>query len=244
MPVHPRTRWFLTRIPAAAVLGLLTTIAVAWSLAAFASLKGSRVEVWPVMHANTLEHLEVTTARRAGSMRRLWLPGIPGQVGASAKFHSDLASTINVNVPFPDMAWGDFPRISRTDPSMLNGIVGMEDARGWPRLALWCSIEGVRLHSIQTPLASSGGIALSRSEPDTAAYRVLPFRPIWRGLLIDWAAYAILWLVLFTGLGFSALRRALRLRRGLCPACGYDLTGNTSGVCPECGGQAPGAGRA
>jgi hypothetical protein len=27
---------------------------------------------------------------------------------------------------------------------------------------------------------------------------------------------------------------------GLCPACGYDLTGNVSGVCPECGGSSHG----
>lgn len=26
-----------------------------------------------------------------------------------------------------------------------------------------------------------------------------------------------------------------RARRGLCVKCGYDLTGNISGVCPECG---------
>jgi predicted RNA-binding Zn-ribbon protein involved in translation (DUF1610 family) len=26
-----------------------------------------------------------------------------------------------------------------------------------------------------------------------------------------------------------------RIRQHLCSACGYDLTGNTSGVCPECG---------
>jgi hypothetical protein len=26
-----------------------------------------------------------------------------------------------------------------------------------------------------------------------------------------------------------------RLRRGLCPSCGYDLRGNVSGVCPDCG---------
>ena len=26
-----------------------------------------------------------------------------------------------------------------------------------------------------------------------------------------------------------------RIRRGLCQKCGYDLRGNTSGVCPECG---------
>jgi len=30
-------------------------------------------------------------------------------------------------------------------------------------------------------------------------------------------------------------RRWRRRRRGLCVRCGYDLTGNVSGVCPECG---------
>lgn len=31
------------------------------------------------------------------------------------------------------------------------------------------------------------------------------------------------------------LRRWRRRRRGVCAKCGYDLTGNVSGVCPECG---------
>lgn len=31
------------------------------------------------------------------------------------------------------------------------------------------------------------------------------------------------------------LRRRRRRRRGLCLTCGYNLTGNTSGRCPECG---------
>jgi hypothetical protein len=35
----------------------------------------------------------------------------------------------------------------------------------------------------------------------------------------------------------SMLRRAIRTRAGRCQSCGYDLTGNTSGVCPECGAQ-------
>ena len=30
-------------------------------------------------------------------------------------------------------------------------------------------------------------------------------------------------------------RREERMRGGLCPKCGYNLTGNTTGVCPECG---------
>ena len=33
--------------------------------------------------------------------------------------------------------------------------------------------------------------------------------------------------------------RLLRTRRGLCVHCGYDLRGNISGVCPECGKPAP-----
>ncbi len=31
------------------------------------------------------------------------------------------------------------------------------------------------------------------------------------------------------------LRRYRRRKRGLCVRCGYNLTGNVSGVCPECG---------
>ena len=30
-------------------------------------------------------------------------------------------------------------------------------------------------------------------------------------------------------------RRRARRRAGCCLTCGYNLTGNTSGVCPECG---------
>jgi hypothetical protein len=30
-------------------------------------------------------------------------------------------------------------------------------------------------------------------------------------------------------------RRAARIASGLCLKCGYDLTGNISGICPECG---------
>ena len=34
---------------------------------------------------------------------------------------------------------------------------------------------------------------------------------------------------------FSYLRRRRIRHQGSCPACGYNLTGNTSGTCPECG---------
>ena len=37
--------------------------------------------------------------------------------------------------------------------------------------------------------------------------------------------------------GMRLWNKSRRRRRGLCPACGYDLTGNVSGVCPECGAR-------
>jgi len=33
--------------------------------------------------------------------------------------------------------------------------------------------------------------------------------------------------------------RSRRIARRLCPTCGYNLTGNVSGVCPECGAAIP-----
>ena len=59
-------------------------------------------------------------------------------------------------------------------------------------------------------------------------------------LLPAWAvaAPAAVPLVLST---IGAVRRRRRDRRHLCRSCGYDLTGNVSGVCPECGISVAGA---
>ena len=45
-------------------------------------------------------------------------------------------------------------------------------------------------------------------------------------------------LVIGVVVGFAVWKRSLRLERsetGKCVVCEYDLTGNESGVCPECG---------
>lgn len=52
--------------------------------------------------------------------------------------------------------------------------------------------------------------------------------PLWKPvtLLVSYPATAII---------RGPLRRWRRRRKGLCLKCGYDLTGNESGICPECG---------
>ena len=60
---------------------------------------------------------------------------------------------------------------------------------------------------------------------------ILPYEPIWPGLVINTLFYAaILWLLIP---GPFALRRFLRVRRGLCTACAYPM--GESSVCTECG---------
>ena len=50
-----------------------------------------------------------------------------------------------------------------------------------------------------------------------------------------WSAIALF--VAYPAIAFirGPLRRYRRHRKGLCVKCGYNLTGNTSGICPECG---------
>ena len=141
--------------------------------------------------------------------------------------------------------WGTFMERSPWVP-----LRHIEHVRaGWP----WPAFQSQRLFETRpggavTLLASDPCIAL-RSKPGGWVIptlgapldldRCLPIRPIWAGALADTAFFAALPLA-----GFGALRlgtRLLRLRRGLCPCCGYNPFGLPAGAaCPECGKMLPG----
>jgi hypothetical protein len=111
---------------------------------------------------------------------------------------------------------------------------------GWPLRALRCEAAWRRGEpefrwSIQEPR----WLARDRSRDCIMQGRPrgLPLLPIPLGFTLDTLFYAAILAGLFVAP--SHIRSRLRLRRGLCPACGYDLAGNTTGVCPECGAPAP-----
>ncbi len=63
----------------------------------------------------------------------------------------------------------------------------------------------------------------------------LPLRPLWPGFALNTLFYAtFLWLMIP---GPFALRRFIRVRRGLCPKCAYPM--GESAVCSECGREMP-----
>ena len=64
---------------------------------------------------------------------------------------------------------------------------------------------------------------------------MLPLAPLWPGFAINTILYAgFVWLLCMIP---GALRRRRRIKRGLCPKCGYDLRGQPADQqpCPECG---------
>jgi hypothetical protein len=63
---------------------------------------------------------------------------------------------------------------------------------------------------------------------------VVPFAPIWPGLIANVAVWSVT--VAFTSLCLASLRSAARRRRSLCATCAYSRKGlATSAACPECG---------
>ena len=82
----------------------------------------------------------------------------------------------------------------------------------WFRRPYWCSTPTVFLFSPRPP-APARSVAI----------------PLWIVFIASGGLAGGLWL---TGRHSSA---AMRIRTGHCVHCGYNLTGNVSGVCPECG---------
>ncbi len=106
------------------------------------------------------------------------------------------------------------------------------DARGWPVPCLYSKANwSTRTIVHGWPLAASQESGNKWGGSNLA----VPLHPIWPGFAINAVFYAaILSLVM---LGPFAARRMIRRKRGLCIKCGYDLRGDFSAGCPECGWQ-------
>ena len=78
-------------------------------------------------------------------------------------------------------------------------------------------------------LSSKDARLLDTSERHTREVSI----PLW-GVCLAFATYPTIAFIR------GPMRRWRWRRKGLCTKCGYNLTGNTSGVCPECGTEVKG----
>jgi hypothetical protein len=208
-------RWAFT-ILLFLLLGAVVNIAVAWGCAAFCGLERPYpTELEPHLFSSS----------QPSSQALIWLKsGDPGQTVVSQRliafgtesvtWQTRVASSIP---PFVDEVRSGWPVLS------LRGEFwyGKRDWAGW-----W--------HGRQNEADQSHGlIQIGSGTLAPKEQRRIPLFPIWRGFAINTLFFAAILSLLYCT-RFVA-RRLIRVKRGRCPKCGYDLRGAVSGGCPECG---------
>lgn len=112
---------------------------------------------------------------------------------------------------------------------------------GWPWRALACklTVRDAPDFTSHTWTASGGVVLGNGTFPGWNDFPpnypgVLPYLPVWGGLLANTLVFAVAWGIAIYAPGM--VKSAVRRRAGQCAGCGYGLEGLTEvAVCPECG---------
>lgn len=201
------------------LLGIATSIAIAWSATLFNTGAG-----------------RYYTVASNGWVGRLQRGPARITIGAAGDAYG-LTESLRAE---DDLA--EIPRWSRfQDPPSSLEVRAEEVAGGWPLPCLRYrrQTEGEILVP-DLDFASRG--ALEGDNPLTAigigrpGVQLLPISPLWLHLLVDAALLGAAWFILLRIHYPWRLVQAMgRVRRGLCPTCAYDLRYIESARCPECG---------
>jgi hypothetical protein len=205
----------IRRVVACFILGLCTTLAI--SLGCW---------VW----------IDPTTGNIAGSARLkqgdswcYWVIEQPGVVMVQ-RTHSHVAVDPNLlqlsgeaiiqKQPKPP-AWSQLNQPRAADEPEAPRTI-CEVASGWPLVCL--KTADLRIENATARLA----------RPDRSIANI-PFIPIPSGLSIDMGLFSCVWTAVLVWPRW--MKRRIRLRRGCCPDCGYDLRGlpEEAECCSECG---------
>lgn len=234
-------------------LGGVTTVLVAWAIHLTGSPAGRSCEVLGRARRPELnEGVGFVDVERIRGFGKTWLEllaaGPPAHIGERAEpaVPDTLTSALpawerRLCTPWEPGAWPAHDRAYVT-------------AVGWPCRALWHEYRYnpqkdqpptflmFNLHPPAHTYDTPGAIRLGwfTTEFGGAAFKVpgsLPYRPLAGGFVINTMLYAVLWAAVLEVPG--RVRRWRRMKRGLCPACAYDLRSTLAGApCPECGWRA------
>jgi hypothetical protein len=224
----------IARACAFLVLGAIINVAVAWGSSLWVRFDDAR---WQEFGTNLAD-------RAAGDFfaREFMFVGRSHQIGGF-RIYTSFPTTIANQIPPTTAAqvareW--MPFILSTRPAKDQRHLQFIDARGLPWPSMYCTIYrqwsiGQRTSSFDADHTAIILRNATGNPPGKWNGVVLPCMPLWSGFGLNTLVYAVvLW-------GFFAapfaLRRRMRIRRGLCPACAYPV--GESEMCTECGAQLP-----
>ena len=122
-----------------------------------------------------------------------------------------------------------------------NKVFLLSKKTGWPCRMLKCEIVGSSYAACvdNRLLQTTAGLSFGQSQKNINAsmLRIVPYGPIWTGLLINWifCLGATKLIVLSCSFVVRQINRRRRSCRGCCAKCGYLLEGLIGERCPECG---------
>ncbi|MFT3685460.1 MAG: hypothetical protein QM783_11115 [Phycisphaerales bacterium] len=230
----------LGRAAVCLMLGLATTVAIAWLGAAFEKAYGAKAIdetlTFPTHTSNSYLQKGVFITRNIVHweyevelvpMNPAWINTQTNAADAKSPYWSQ--AWLPSRPSRPPGTWGNWKHEARLT----------EIGAGWPFRAL-CAETDEPVQDPTTRLAVysfRGGLTLPTHVIKDGATiflpRCLPLRPIWPGLVADVAIFSLLWGLVVVPM---ALVIRSRMRRGRCLSCGYDLQGLAADVkCPECG---------
>ena len=210
------------------IAGVVVSLVVAWGCALWSPLLNSRpleANEAATLLADRLGGGEFTAT--PGGIKN-WGPGWAFVFAVDAKPPAPPPRVVRSSPQPPKPRDASFSRVPGDPGDRLIQIV----AAGWPLACLdgdQRTIDGAmsrRSLVPPPPLIESFGVK---------PLRLMPLRPLWLGLAADTAFYAALLLLVIPGPRFA--RQWVRRRRGRCESCGYDLRGDYSDGCSECGWQ-------
>ena len=244
-------RAWVARCGGCIVLGLVTSVAVAWWIAlehkpVFTFVHSPSLNIAPPDKPSYHWFFDFKDAYRP-NLTRVECGNNPGPTEKHT-IDARLAAVIREKVnTIPDPAtrgaggglypyrapqWPAWLRLPSPDASVLSASAR---AAGWPSLCLsqhsWVHADGTA--------ESRGSLRVRDFKIYTRSYDpdagTVPLLPVWPGLLANTAVFAGGWFaaVILPWAGWKAWRRSRRVRKGLCGGCGYALGGQPR--CPECG---------
>ena len=217
----------LRRAALVLILGFCTTVAVAGAVGWF-GLDVGKPKYFETTLKGRPESYIVTRSEAVGRsffQELEWVKSSAAEPRTPSEIRRDFKSADWNTAPHSDMAW------SRGGP---NGSTLMVEW-GWPLRCVWGATESLR----DTQRSTSFGLYNYRGQvnPTTTYSVAVPFAPNPWGLAVDILVWAAAWWTLL--FAPARLRRYLRLRRGHCPRCNYDLRATSpASPCPECGSPA------